>query len=83
MNLAAKYQKVRAEAAAYKDALHAALLAIHDLKLRAGAEGEADSLAKLITGYPPAKHTRLLYVPAGASARGPAYVLVRKEKGDR
>jgi len=78
VNLVTKLQKARAERDAYKDALSAALLAIHDLKVREGAAEESGHLQKLLTGYPPASHTAMVYVEPGHAVHGPAYVIVRR-----
>lgn len=63
------------EATLLRDALHQALIAIRE---RTPKGAQQDALAELLTGYPPATHTALVFEPAGTVLERGTFTLKRK-----
>lgn len=69
------------EAAQWKDATTAALVALHEAASGPSATIEARAaLAEILTGYPPQAHTELVLIAAGETftSEKPAYVIRRR-----
>jgi hypothetical protein len=70
-----KLDEARREASQYRDALHQALIAVRE---HTPQGAQRDALAELLTGYPPAAHTALMFLPAGTVLEHGSFVLARK-----
>lgn len=68
-------EDARIDASLNRDALHQALIALRE---RTPIGEQRDALCELLTGYPPAAHTALVFEPAGTVLERGTFTLKRK-----